>query len=419
MASGNWSVLRLMADGAGPGETASQHPKPAAARKDQPDTPRVTHIFASFLRLGLTAFGGPAMVAYIGRMAVERRRWLDRRTFQDGVALVQALPGATAMQMAAYVGLKSRGIRGALAAYAGFGLPAFLLMLLFSALYSSTRQLPAAAALFAGLQVTVVAIVAGATWSFGRDILKNLRSVLLATAAAALLWFGLSPFLVIAGAALAGLLLFAGMTAAPRAYRAAPARLKLLPLATLVGLVAAAMLLLFFVSRARFDLAALMMRIDLFAFGGGFASLPLMLFEVVDVRRWMSSNTFMDGIALGQVTPGPIVMTTTFVGYLVYGLSGAVIATAAVFTPSFLIIVAVTPFYDRLKSAAWFTRATRGILASFVGLLFYVTVKFALAVPWDLPRAFLGAAVLAALLAKVDILYVVIFAAALSLLLLR
>ncbi len=380
--------------------------------------PRATRIFTAFLRLGLTAFGGPAMIAYIGRMAVERRRWLDEHTFRDGVALVQAVPGASAMQMAAYVGLKSRGVRGALAAYAGFGLPAFLLMLLFSVLYSGTRHLPVANALFTGLQVIVVAIVASATWSFGTDSLKTVRAGVIAAIAATLLWFGVSPFLVIAGAAVAGLVLYA--SAPNRRAAAFPAsRAWLWPALMLVALVAAALAVLFIINRPRFDLAVLMLRIDLFAFGGGFASLPLMLFEIVKVHGWMSSNTFMDGIALGQVTPGPIVMTTTFVGYLVYGLSGAVIATLAIFTPSFLIIVIVTPFYDRLKSAAWFARATRGILASFVGLLFYVMVRFALAVPWDLPRALLGAAALAALLRKVDILYVVLAGAALSLLLFR
>jgi chromate transporter len=173
---------------------------------------------------------------------------------------------------------------------------------------------------------------------------------------------------------------------------------------------------LYITDKRLFHLATLMMRIDLFAFGGGFASIPLLLHEIVDVRGWMDSMTFMDGIALGQMTPGPIVITSTFVGYMLYGLSGAIVATAAIFTPSFLMVIFVTPVYDRLKASEYFTGATKGILTSFVGLLFYVTVKFALAVPWDLARALLVCAAFVALYRKVDILYVVLSAAVVSLL---
>ena len=124
----------------------------------------------------------------------------------------------------------------------------------------------------------------------------------------------------------------------------------------------------------------------------------------------------MDGIALGQVTPGPIVITATFVGYLLYGfwgLPGG--STLSIFTPSFLILVMVQPFFDRLKSSPFFLKATKGILASFAGLLLYATIKFAWVVPWDLPRILLGIAALAALFKKVDILYVVLIGSIISL----
>ena len=121
--------------------------------------PSGTKLFFSFLKLGLTAFGGPAMIAHIRSVAVNRNEWMDDGTFKDGVALAQSLPGATAMQVAAYVGLRSRGVMGALLSYAGFGLPAFLLMVLLSALYEKTRNVSQVASLFNGLQVIVVAFV--------------------------------------------------------------------------------------------------------------------------------------------------------------------------------------------------------------------------------------------------------------------
>ena len=174
------------------------------------------------------------------------------------------------------------------------------------------------------------------------------------------------------------------------------------------------LLMLYLIDAKLLNLAVLMMRIDLFAFGGGFASIPLMLHEIVNVRGWMDNKTFMDGIALGQVTPGPIVITSTFVGYLTHGIAGAFVATVAIFTPSFLMVIAITPVMDRLKTSVYFLNATKGILASFVGLLFFVTVKFGLAVPWDIVRVVLVCAAFFALIRKVDILYVVLITAVIS-----
>lgn len=165
-------------------------------------------IFGSFLRLGFTAFGGPAMIAHIREMSVKRHNWLTEETFKDGVVICQSLPGATAMQMAAYVGLRLRGVRGAVASYVGFGLPAFLLMLALAVLYSGSRQVPLVLSMFQGLQVMVVAIVANATFTFGRDIGKKPLNLVLAAVAAALFWIGVSPFVVIVVAAIVGGLMF-------------------------------------------------------------------------------------------------------------------------------------------------------------------------------------------------------------------
>jgi chromate transporter len=376
-------------------------------------------LFMSFLRLGLTAFGGPAMIAYIKELSVNRKKWLDEETFKDGVSLCQSIPGATAMQMAAYVGLRSNGLIGALLSYAGFGLPAFALMLTLSVAYVDAHELPFAVSLFKGLQVIVVAIIANATYSFGKGIFKNYKEMLIALISAALLWLGLSPFVVIIGSALAGTVFFmnTGSPALPthigNSNQRESKQVMLLFFIFFAGLAG-----LYIANTKLFKLATLMLKIDLFAFGGGFGSVPLMLHEIVDARRWIDGKTFMDGIALGQVTPGPIVITATFVGYLMYGFAGALVATVAIFTPSFLILAVVTPFFDRLKTSKYFVGATKGILATFVGLLFYATIKFAFAVPWDVVRALLALGAFTALIKKVDILYVVLIGAVISILIL-
>jgi chromate transporter len=167
-------------------------PPPAVS---SPSPPLLT-IFAQFLRLGLTAFGGPAMVAYIRTLAVEREQWLDDAAFKSGVSLCQTLPGATAMQVAAYTGLKVRGLAGAIAAFTGFGLPAFVFMMLLSALYFQTSTLPPVVSIFRGLAVIIVAIIATATVTFARASLKRWVHAVIAGVAAVLFLVGVHPILV-------------------------------------------------------------------------------------------------------------------------------------------------------------------------------------------------------------------------------
>jgi chromate transporter len=356
------------------------------------------------------------MVAQIRKTAVGKKEWLSDASFRDGVALCQMVPGATAMQAAAYVGLRSRGIGGAAASFIGFGLPACILMLILSALYARAHALPAVVSVFSGLQVVVVAIVAHAAFTFGKTWLKEWRGVFIALAAAVMFGFGIHPIGVILIAGLCGLGFYHRQTfpAAAASGDRKPYSLKPLPVILLIT--ALAFVLLFLFQRQFFDLAFLMTKVDLFAFGGGFSSLPLMFNEVVNVRAWMDSLTFLDGIALGQVTPGPIVITATFIGYMQYGLMGGVIATVFIFLPSFLMVVGTVPYYDRLRSSPWFNRALRGILFSFVGLLLSVTIRFALNVPWDAIRIILAGGTFAALFFNVKLIYPVIAGILVSLL---
>jgi chromate transporter len=374
-------------------------------------------IFTEFLRLGLTAFGGPAIVVYIRDLAVNKTRWVSEQSFADGAALCQSIPGATSMQTAAYVGLRAGGPIGALAAYTGFGLPAFLLMVALSAAYQASHNLQPVLSAFHGLHGIVIAIVANATFTFGRSTLKNWRDAILAIGAAIYLILHGSPIIAIFVTAALALLFYHGLDlkskpSHPCNIQAGRQYIRfaaILLLVLIFGLTA-----LFVLNRPLFNMAALMMKVDLFAFGGGFASVPLMLHEVVDVRQWLGSKAFMDGIALGQVTPGPIVITATFVGFTIAGLPGAIVGTIGVFAPSFLIVLITTPYLDRLQNSLLFRRALRGALASFVGLLGAVTVNFSAAISWTLPMIFIVVGAFVALRLKVDILWVVLTGAAIS-----
>lgn len=376
--------------------------------------PSLRQLFGSFLRMGITAFGGPAMIPYVRKMAVGQQKWIDGETFHDGVALCQTIPGATVMQMAAYIGLKVRGLPGATVSYIGFIFPAFVLMLGLSYAYGLTRELPAVISVFSGLQAVIVAVVANATLSFGKTSLKNWENGIIALIAAALFWLMANPVFIIALAALLGILLNGRQPVAPGVSHSGRMPHTTIPLLIFVLSSTAGLALLFFLQKELFQLALLMCKIDLIAFGGGFASVPLMFHEIVEVRSWMDGPTFLNGIVLGQFTPGPIVITATFVGYLIYGFAGAFIATIAIFLPSFLILIGIAPLFDRVRSSPWFTKAIGGILCSFVGLLLSVTIRFALNVHWDWAHVAFSTAALTALILKFDILWVVLVGTALS-----
>jgi chromate transporter len=282
-------------------------------------------------------------------------------------------------------------------------------MMTFAALYTNTHNLPIVVSAFSGLQAIIVAVIADATLSFGRTTLKDWKALAIAAIAAALFGLNVNPILVILLAAMGGLALIRPKQPnSSHPISSVQALPYTKPLLLILSVSAIGFVLLFLINRTLFDLAMLMLRIDLFAFGGGFASVPLMLHEIVEARNWMDSQTFINGIVLGQVTPGPIVITATFVGYVLRGSLGGIIATIAIFLPSFLILVAISPYYDQMRTSPSFNRVIGGVLCSFVGLLFTVTIRFALNVQWDLSHVLLASSALVALLLKVDILWVVV-----------
>ncbi len=369
--------------------------------------PSPGQIFSAFFRIGLTAFGGPAMVSHIRELVVAKRGWLSPELFQEGIALCQALPGAIAVNVAAYAGYRCGGIPGLLAAFFGFGLPAFGLMLLLSVLYRATRALPSVEAIFSGLAVVVVAIVLHATLVFGRNSLRSVADFGLALLAALLLLLRVSPFLVILTGGLLGIVFFrlraSELCWEERRHRRGSYR----DAALLLVVFLAFLLLLWPLAPTLFALAWVMAKIELFAFGGGYTAVSLLFHEVVTVRGWLVNQTLLDGVALGQLTPGPILNTATFIGYLVSGLPGAIVATLGIFWPGLVLVAGVLPIFDRIRGSVLFPRIIRGIVACFVGLLLFVAVKFALAIGWEGKRLLLLLASFCALFLKVELLWVV------------
>jgi len=377
--------------------------------------PSLIQILIRFLRLGLTAFGGPAMVPFIRKMAVDREGWLSEQSFRLGMSVSQVIPGATAMQIAAYVGLRARGGPGALMAYVGFGLPAFLLMVGLSVLYFSAQDVPMIKAAFTGLQLVVVALIFHAAVNFARRYLDSLSAKLLACVAG--IWLGLkgNPILALVAICVLAIFIFRDEQGGLPPTREEPTEGRpLLSAGVFSALFAAFLGGLYLVDPKLFDLGLLMAKIDCFAYGGGYVSVPIMLHEVVELRGWLSNAQFMDGIAMGQVTPGPIVMTGAFVGYVVAGLAGATVAAIGVFTPSLIFVCAATQFADKLTSSPFARRALKGSLVTLVGLMAAVAARFAIDTEWSIMSAIVAMGSFLALRLGIDVLWVVIGGAAIS-----
>ena len=365
----------------------------------------------TFFLIGLTSYGGPAIVAQIRTVTVHKKRWLTDDEFQESLAFCQTLPGPIAVQTAAHVGWRMGGALGALLVTVAYVLPTFVFMLALSALYVRLGELPAVVSVLQGLRAVVVAIVMDSILSMARPALKDWRGVLMAAAAAAALLLGAGALLVLLGSALAATLLLWGMKPPEEKERrgegAARPTQRWTTIATILTvalLFSGAVALSGAWNPALPGLALTMVKVDMLAFGGGYTAIALMHDQVVKVHPWLTSPEFLDGLALGQITPGPVMITATFVGYKVAGMAGALVATVGIFLPSWLLLA---PQFQRMRSLVLVHRMVRGLLAAFVAMLVYVLWQVAQAAVGDWRGWLVTAAALAALRAKIPPLWVV------------
>jgi len=275
--------------------------------------------------------------------------------------------------------------------------------------------------LFRGLGAIVVAIVLNALINFGKPILKDWKVVLIALLsffAFLLRWNAILVFLLAALIALILRPMDRKPTAAPPPVYPAPltARGNYLFLGLLGLCVASLFVISYWGNTVLFQLAITLSKVGLLSFGGGFTTISLIQYEVVDKYQWVSTKEFLDGIAMGQITPGPIMITATFLGYKLAGLWGAILATIAIFSPPFFLISLVIPQYDRLQGLTVIRRMEQGVLAAFIGMLGLVLFNFGRAALVDIPSVIFGLGALLALLKKVDLSYILLSGAILSIL---
>ena len=338
---------------------------------------RFWEIFLVAGRLGLTSFGGPiAHIGYFREEYVVRRKWLDEGTFAELIALCQFLPGPASSQLGMAVGIKRGGLLGGLAAWLGFTLPSALALILFA---YGVQELGAqeSADWLHGLKIVAVAVVALALWGMGRTLTPDRTRITIAVvAAAALLLSGgiAAQLVVIAGGAVLGLIVLKppeprgdGDTVSDGGTRSAAALL----IAFLV-LLAALLLASRLTESLALDVVDSFYRTGSLVFGGGHVVLPLIEAEVVP-PGWVTSDEFLAGYGAAQAVPGPLFTFSAFLGASVNGLTpawgGGLLALAAIFAPSFLLVPGVLPFWERVRGVARVRQALMGVNAAVVGLL--------------------------------------------------
>lgn len=350
---------------------------------------RLLEVISTFFKIGCVGFGAPAVWGLIQAEVQERRTWLTKERYLEGLALVQTLPGAPAVQMCIFAGHQRAGWWGGLLGGLAFTLPAFAFMLALTALYSSYGALPVLRDALYGISPVVLGIFVAATYRLGRTAIKDLASIAVALiAAAAVNWIGVAGTLMLAGCA--GVAIYhsprSGLLAALATAILIAAERIAEPVLAGLGAAGGAG-----TSRELWDICAFFLKVGGVTFGGGLSILAFIQDQVVNQYHWITPQEFLDGLAIGQLTPGPIIMVAAYVGYKVAGVSGAAVAAAAIFLPSFLLMLSIVPVLDSVRRLAWIKAAMKGIGPAVIGTIAVVIVQLA---PHAAPDAF-AAAVLA------------------------
>ena len=361
-----------------------------------PSPPTLGRVSAYFLRLGALGFGGPvALASAMRRDLVDERGWLAEEEYDSGLAIAAACPGPLAYQLGVYAGFLRHGLLGALAAAVAFGLAPFLLVTAVAVLYTRLGDAWALRAVFYGVGPVVVALIVKGGWTLGRRTLRRDTAAWIVAAIAALVTAVLEKELTVLflAAGVVGIVLFA--PPAPSAPGRPPAKTPrgrsgaILPL----GLAAAAP------PGTAGQLFVFFFKTGCLVFGSGLVIVPFLKTYVVDQFHWMGDREFLDAVAIGMISPGPVVITATFVGYRVAGLAGAAAATLGIFSPAVLFTVTATPLLLRHGSNRRLQGFVRGVTVSVVGVLAGTTVLVARAAVGDALTAAIAVASLGVLAA--------------------
>jgi chromate transporter len=332
-----------------------------------------------FTRLGFTAFGGPAAhVALIRDEVVTRREWIGDREFLDLVGASNMIPGPTSTELTIHVGRERAGWPGLLVAGACFILPATLIVLVLAWAYVEYGTTPEAEAFLYGIAPVVISIVAVAIWKLGRTAVKDIPLAIVAVAVIGLAFWGVNEIVLIFGT---GLVVMVARNAVPAGGWRASA---VVPWLAPTPLLAAATTE---VAVTYWRLFLTFLKIGAVLFGSGYVLFAFLQSNFVEDLGWLTQQQLLDAVAIGQLTPGPLFTTATFIGYLVLGVPGALVATVGIFLPSFVFVTITGPLIPRMRRSRWLGAALDGVNVAAIALMVHVTWLLGLDAIVDVPTA--------------------------------
>lgn len=312
-----------------------------------------------FLKLGFTGFGGPAVhIAMMRTEVVEKRNWLTEREFLDLLGAVHLIPGPNSTELAIFIGYRLQRWKGLVLAGLCFILPAFFIVLMLAMLYQKFGGVPDLNPILIGMRPVVISIVLLALLNFGKTAIFNFTTTMVFLISVLMSWFGVNELVIIFGLGLFSLSF----------NHFAPAKKLSLSLE----------LFLFF------------LKVGSVLFGSGYVLLAFLQRGLVEDLKWLTETQLIDAITIGQVTPGPVFTTATFIGYLINGFEGATVSTLGIFLPSFILVALIAPFVVRLRTSKPVTHFLDGVNAASLGLMVIVLVQLAQKSLINIPAIFLG-----------------------------
>jgi chromate transporter len=334
----------------------------------------------SLLKVGLFGFGGGiGMLAILRAECVKKKKFITDDDLCDAVAMGQMLPGPFVTNYCEYIGYHLFGLKGAIVAAVAILLPCFVLMIVLSWFYLTYQSLPAVTQIFKGIGAVMTSIILWASYDMGRVLIKDIKGIIVFTFALILFLVKFDPILTV--------LICGGLRIALDNIKTASRCLLAIPL-------------LIFDGKKALDLAGVFLKIGAVIFGGGYGAIPFIKNEVCNIRHWVTTKQFLDGMALGQITPGPVAITATFVGFKVMGIPGAIIATVSIFLPSFLMLMLLIKIYRKVGNNKYVISFFVGIKSAVVAILLSTGIFF-ITINWlNIPYGIFGAVALFILLFK-------------------
>ena len=345
---------------------------------------RLGELAALFLRLGAISFGGPAAhIALIEAEIVRKREWITRQQFLDMVGAANLIPGPTSTELAINVGFVRAGWPGLAVAGACFILPAALITGAFAWAYVRFGSFPQAGSVLRGIKPAVIAVIAIAIWRLGRTALKDAGLGVLCALAVAAFFLGLNPIAILLGGGALGMLarrslslraagtaLFSGAVFLKPFARARNVLGVLVP-----AWIGAASTAAPGVAPTIGQIALFFLKVGAVLYGGGYVLLAFLDQGLVRQHAWLTQQQLLDAVAIGQFTPGPVLSTGTFIGYVLGGVPGAAVATIAIFLPSFLYVALLAPLLFRLRKSPWMAAFLDSVNVCAVALMAGVTFR--------------------------------------------